>query len=109
MQFSEYQKKSRETAIYPDIGKNFVYPTLGLAGEVGEIAEKVKKIIRDAGGVVSTEKRLEIAKEAGDCIWYWAQLCSEFGLDCDEVARDNLAKLASRKARGVLHGSGDNR
>lgn len=110
MTFDEYQKLSRETAMYPDImGKNFVYPTLGLVGEAGEVAEKMKKIFRDDGGELSLEKQKEIAKELGDVLWYLAQLTSELELTLDEVAKLNLEKLNSRKERNKLHGDGDNR
>jgi NTP pyrophosphatase (non-canonical NTP hydrolase) len=106
---TEYQKKARSTAIYPDIGENIYYPTLGLAGEVGEVCNKIKKIQRDKGGQWSEEDRQTIKKEIGDCMWYVASVCSEFQLDLGEVAQANLDKLASRKERGVLQGSGDNR
>jgi NTP pyrophosphatase (non-canonical NTP hydrolase) len=109
MTFEEYQKKSRETAIYPDLGKNFIYPTLGLAGESGEVAEKIKKILRDKGGVVDEETKVEIAKELGDVIWYLAQISTELGLSLEEIASENIKKLQSRKERGVLGGGGDNR
>jgi NTP pyrophosphatase (non-canonical NTP hydrolase) len=109
MEFNEYQKQSRTTARYPNAGNNFIYPTLGLAGESGEVAEKIKKIIRDDGGLVSGEKREEIAKELGDVLWYVSQIAAELGLSLDHVARGNLEKLASRAARMKLGGSGDNR
>lgn len=109
MTFKEYQKHSRLTAIYPDINKNFVYPTLGLAGEAGEVAEKIKKVLRDDKGIVSEEKKKELEKELGDVLWYIAQLATELGLSLDEIASANLKKLLSRKERGVLRGSGDNR
>ncbi len=109
MTFEEYQKESRKTAIYPDIGRNFVYPTLGLTGEVGEVAEKVKKILRDNAGIVSNERRDEIQKELGDVLWYIAQLATEFDISLEDTAWKNLQKLFSRKERGVLHGDGDNR
>jgi len=109
MTFEEYQRRSRESAIYPNQGKNFVYPTLGLSGEAGEVAEKVKKAIRDEGGVIVKERRADLRKELGDVLWYVAQLASELGLSLDDVAEENLQKLASRKNRGQLHGSGDNR
>lgn len=109
MNFQEYQNKSRKTAQYPDAGKNFVYPTLGLSGEAGEVAEKVKKIIRDKGGVVDDETRDAIKKELGDVLWYVAQLSTEFGLSLDEVAEGNIVKLYSRLERGTIQGSGDNR
>lgn len=109
MTFNDYQQESRKTALYPDLGSNFIYPTLGLAGETGEVAEKIKKIIRDDNGFVSEEKRQEIKKEMGDVLWYLAQLATELGLDLDDVARSNIEKLASRLDRGALNGSGDNR
>ena len=109
MDFKEYQKESKKTALYPDSGNNFVYPTLGLSGESGEVADKIKKIIRDEEGQVSEEKREEIKKELGDVLWYVAQLATELHLDLEDIAKTNLEKLFSRKARGVLGGSGDNR
>lgn len=107
--FHDYQLQSRETAVYPDAGRNFVYPTLGLAGEAGEVAEKVKKVIRDKGGRIDEETRALLAKEIGDVLWYCAQLATELGLRLGDVATQNLAKLRSRKERGTLAGSGDNR
>lgn len=109
MQFSEYQKLSRETAIYPKLGANFVYPTLGLTGESGEVAEKIKKILRDKENKIDNETREELKKELGDVLWYLSQLCTELELKLEEVAVFNLKKLASRKERNVLHGRGDNR
>jgi len=109
MTFEEYQTNSRKTAMYPNLGNNFIYPVLGLAGEAGEVSEKVKKIIRDDEGVVTESKREEIKKELGDVLWYVAQLCTEFGLKMDDVAIYNIEKLRSRLERGVIHGSGDNR
>ena len=110
MTFDEYQKKSRETAAYPEIGgKGFVYPVMGLAGEAGEVAEKVKKIFRDDGGRITEERKEMIKKELGDTLWYLAQICTEFGMSLDEVALNNLEKLLSRKERGKITGDGDNR
>ena len=109
MTFEEYQKKSRETAIYPDLGNNIVYPTLGLAGESGEVAEKVKKVIRDNAGVVSEDRKTLIEGELGDVLWYVAQIASELKISLDDVAKKNIEKLASRKERGKLSGSGDTR
>ena len=109
MEFNEYQKLARTTAIYANKDKNFVYPTLGLVGEAGEVAEKIKKIIRDGDGVVTDEKRQELKKELGDVLWYIANLGIELGLNMDDIASLNIEKLKSRQDRGVLHGSGDNR
>jgi NTP pyrophosphatase (non-canonical NTP hydrolase) len=109
MRIGEYQQRSRATAAYPDAGENIVYPTLGLAGEAGEVAEKVKKLIRDDGGVMSDERRAALAAELGDVLWYVAQVATEAGLELDAIAEDNLRKLLSRQERGVLSGSGDRR
>ena len=109
MKFSEYQEKSRVTALYPDKDNNFIYPTLGLVGESGEIAEKIKKVLRDDNGQLSEEKKVEVAKELGDVLWYIAQLATELKLDLDEIAQGNIDKLYSRLDRGVIGGSGDNR
>ena len=109
MRFSEYQSRSRETAVYPEAGNNIVYPALGLCGEAGETAEKVKKAIRDDGGTLTEERREAIAAELGDVLWYVAQLATEAGLELEEIAQANLDKLASRQRRAVLHGSGDDR
>jgi NTP pyrophosphatase (non-canonical NTP hydrolase) len=109
VQLSHYQHRSRATAVYPDAGENLTYPALGLCGEAGECAEKVKKAIRDDGGALTEERRDALAAELGDVLWYMAQLATEAGLDLDEIAEDNLAKLLSRKERGVLQGSGDSR
>lgn len=109
MDFKDYQEKARITAIYPDIGKNIYYPTLGLCGEAGEVAEKVKKIMRDDFGIISEEKRKELEKEIGDVLWYVAALCGELDISMDSVAEKNIEKLFNRRDRNVLHGSGDNR
>lgn len=109
MEFSEYQRKSRKTALYPKIEKGFVYPALGLAGEAGEVAEKVKKIFRDRAGKVDAETGQAIEKELGDVLWYVAQLATEFDLSLDEVAEKNIKKLYSRMDRGKLQGEGDDR
>jgi NTP pyrophosphatase (non-canonical NTP hydrolase) len=109
MLISDYQELSRRTATYPGAGENLVYPTLGLAGEAGEVAEKVKKLLRDDGGVMSDERRAALAGELGDVLWYVAQVATEAGLDLEEIAQANLDKLLSRQRRGVLSGSGDSR
>lgn len=109
MDFQEYQQQSRQTACYPQAGSNFLYPTLGLCGEAGEVAEKIKKVIRDRGGQIDAETQAAIAKELGDVLWYVAQLATELELDLNAIAAANLEKLRSRQQRGVLQGSGDNR
>lgn len=108
MTLNDYQNKALETAIYPEEAK-VVYPTLGLTGEAGEVADKVKKIIRDNNGQLSDEKKLEIVKEIGDVLWYCATLSHDLGFTLEEIAQMNYDKLHSRQLRGKLHGSGDNR
>lgn len=110
MEFEYYQEKSKETAIYPKInGKSWLYPALGLPNEAGEVAGKLKKIIRDHDFEMTEEMRLEIGKELGDVLWYTAQLATELDLSLDKIAQENLNKLEDRQKRGVLKGSGDNR
>lgn len=109
MTFAEYQAESKKTALYPDQGKNFVYPTLGLTGEAGEVAEKIKKVLRDSGGQVHEATKIELQKELGDVLWYLAQLSTELRLNLDDIATHNIEKLRSRQQRDQLHGSGDNR
>lgn len=106
--FNEYQEFTRETAIYPK-ETALQYLTLGLTGEAGEIANKVKKVIRDDNGQLTLEKATDIAKELGDVLWYLTRLSDELGIDLCVIAMDNLNKLESRKERGTIGGSGDNR
>lgn len=109
MDFDEYQEEALKTAVYPGIGNNFIYPTLGLAGEAGEVAEKIKKIIRDKKGVVGEEDKLALKKEIGDILWYVATLSKELGLSMNEIAAMNVEKLRSRHERNKIHGKGDDR
>ncbi|MEK7189405.1 MAG: nucleoside triphosphate pyrophosphohydrolase family protein [Patescibacteria group bacterium] len=109
MNFNDYQKLSRRTALYQNKGNNFIYPTLGLAGETGEVAEKVKKILRDKNGVVDEATKDSLKKELGDVLWYLTQLATEFGLSLNDIADANLKKLSSRMARGKIGGDGDER
>jgi NTP pyrophosphatase (non-canonical NTP hydrolase) len=106
MDFSEYQKGAKTTAIYPDrLEGRFFYPSMGLAGEVGELLNKIKKIARDDAEV----SKDEIKGEVGDILWYLSQICTEFGIELDDAAAYNLEKLRSRRERGKIGGSGDNR
>lgn len=108
MTLNEYQQKALETAVYPQEYK-IIYPSLGLTGEAGECADKVKKVIRDNGGQFTEEKRLELAKEIGDVLWYCATFANDIGYDLETIGQMNNDKLHSRQERGVLGGSGDNR
>jgi len=94
MDFKTYQKKARETAQYPDLGSNNIYPTLGLVGEAGEVAEKVKKVIRDKNGIFDNESKLGIKKELGDVLWYISNLCTELNF--------NLLKIKSIAISSVI-------
>lgn len=105
---NQYQRMALETAIYPDDYK-VVYPALGLAGEAGEVADKIKKVIRDKGGYFSPADCEEIALEIGDVLWYCAVLADRLGYRLDTIGRMNYRKLRSRQQRGMLGGSGDNR
>ena len=109
MDLQTYQAETAKTARYPDVGANPIYPTLGLCGEAGEVADKVKKVLRDHGGHFSDDSRADLALELGDVLWYVARLASELGLDLGAIAAANLAKLASRAERNVIAGSGDRR
>ena len=106
--FDDYQAAAVRTAVYPD-SVRILYPALGLAGEAGEVANKVKKIYRDDGGQVTDHRRVQVAKELGGVLWYVAAVCSDLGLNMGDVARENAAILASRQQRGTLHGDGDER
>ena len=109
MELNDYQRESRKTALYPNVGCNAIYPTLGLVGEAGEVADKVKKILRDKKGEFDKDSKEALKFELGDVLWYISQLSSELGFELDDVANANLQKLNSRKSRGKIHGSGDNR
>jgi len=101
----DYQKRAIKTAIYPT-DYRMVYPALGLAGESGEVCEKVKKYLR---GDDSPNLRKDIEKELGDVLWYVANLASDLGLHLDNIATKNLDKLRDRERRDVLQGDGDER
>lgn len=110
MTFEEYQKQALLTVLSTgDEFKDLLHWVLGITGEAGEVAEKLKKIIRDKDSFVSEDDKLELAKELGDVLWYLAVFANDLGVSMDEIAQTNLDKLKSRKARGVLGGSGDNR
>ena len=105
MYLSQYQKQAAETAIYPK-NKALEYLALGLVGEAGEVANKIKKVIRDGPSPHFEEN---VMQELGDVLWYLAMLSTELGYSLDTIADKNLWKLANRKTRNVLGGSGDNR
>jgi NTP pyrophosphatase (non-canonical NTP hydrolase) len=119
--FKDYQKQTFSTAVFRTktltLAKdnmmlfkllNLSYLGLGL-GEVGELQGKLKKVIRDGEGLVTPETKERLKGEIGDILWYVSELCTELGLEMEDVAMSNLVKLASRKERGLLQGEGDNR
>ena len=108
-EFDEYQKFTATTDIYPDNDFNIGYKALGLTGEAGEVADKIKKIYRDKDGNFNVTDELEIAKEVGDCIWYISRIADAIGFELSGIAKLNVDKLSKRKSEGKLHGSGDNR
>jgi NTP pyrophosphatase (non-canonical NTP hydrolase) len=99
MNFEEYQKQASATALYPNRLKNLAYPTLGLTGEAGEVANVVKKIQRDFGGEITPEIRAKLKDELGDVLWYIAACADELGLTLEEVAEFNVKKLAARHGK----------
>ena len=106
-----YQQLCTETQIYPREHAVF-YPALGLAGEAGEVANKIKKIMRDRKGDVNNlpgEVKDEITSELGDCLWYISALATDLGIGLDGVVVENIRKLQKRKEKGTIHGSADNR
>jgi NTP pyrophosphatase (non-canonical NTP hydrolase) len=110
MTLDEYQAAALTTAQWSgDDLKDLSHWTLGVTGEAGEIAEKVKKIIRDADGEVSPEAKKELMKEIGDVMWYLSTLSHHLGYKFSEVGQHNIDKLADRKTRNQIHGNGDNR
>ena len=103
-----YQQVAKQTAIYPR-EQAIIYPTLGLTGEAGEVANKVKKIIRDDGNKINKGLVQEISAEIGDCLWYISVLADDIGVKLSDIANGNLEKLANRKKKGTIHGAGDDR
>ena len=120
--FKEYQREAnflkismdKFREIFPNTNENVIklvsltYDGLGL-GESGEVQGKIKKIIRDNGGVITEEHKKEISKELGDIMWYVSSMCDTLGLEMEDIASQNIEKLQGRRDRGTLHGSGDNR
>jgi NTP pyrophosphatase (non-canonical NTP hydrolase) len=101
MNFEEYQSEASQTALYPRRMSNLDYPTLGLAGEAGEVANIVKKIQRDNDGVITDEIRGKLKDELGDVLWYISACADELGLTLNEIAEFNVGKLAKRHNRAA--------
>ncbi|MEV6282009.1 nucleoside triphosphate pyrophosphohydrolase family protein [Kribbella sp. NPDC051770] len=109
MDLNEYQQLALRTASPKDKPNEVFQLLLGLVGETGEIAEKAKKIVRDRGSDFTQWDTEDLTKELGDTLWYLAVLADYFDIPLEEVGRRNIAKLADRRQRAVLGGSGDNR
>lgn len=116
MNFNEYQKRALTTDV-SGTGKTtyhvnelpFLKQLLGLVGETGEFADKIKKILRDKDGIMTDKDRAESVKELGDILWYLAVVSSYLGVELEDVARQNIKKLTDRAKRGVIKSQGDNR
>lgn len=109
MNFAEYQEMARSTAVYP-AQYQVIYPSLGLNGEAGEIAELIKKWIRDEQSHnMSEERKSKLLYELGDVLWYLANIASDLNLSLDMIAQLNIDKLKDRQDRNMLHGDGSNR
>ena len=108
MDMNHYQSEASKTAKYPE-ADGLVYCVLGLASEAGEVAGKLKKAIRDEGGVLSESRKSDIISELGDVLWYCAMVALELDTTLSSVAQANLDKLFDRKDRGVIGGDGDKR
>lgn len=113
MEFDKYQKECRKTdvgtAAQDCLEPGWLYYTLGISGEAGELTEKIKKLFRDKNGVIDDEFLDNIKKEMGDILWYMARFADQFDIDFADVAKTNIEKLSSRLERNKLHGEGDNR
>lgn len=110
MTFLEYQQEAHETSQNTKIGNDtLAYAVLGLSGEAGEVANKVKKIYRDGKGKISPEAKAALVKELGDVLWYIAEIATQLGLNLDGIAAVNLTELRGRALRGSINGSGDER
>ena len=115
MNFNDYQKLAKKTDYFSSknerkiFGNNLVNATLGLAGESGEFADKIKKLYRDRKGKMDVATKQDLIHELGDILWYIAKMARELDVKLDDVARLNIEKLMSRKKRGVITGQGDHR
>lgn len=108
MEINDYQKSALATAIYPNDG-TVSYLALAISGEAGELADKVKKVLRDKDGVFTEADKKALALELGDVMWYVANLSEVIGYQLSDIAQMNIEKIAGRVKRGTLHGAGDNR
>lgn len=109
MDFNDYQEGTRKTRMESTYSYPVTYPALGLAGEAGELAGKVSKVMRDQNNVLTPDDVLLLKKEVGDCLWFLSELCADLGITLEDAAKANYNKLMDRLARNVISGSGDER
>lgn len=115
LSFNDYDARASQTAIYPELSVASrrlgasLYPALGLAGEVGEVMEQLKKAIRDGHGMLTGERKAKLKKELGDVLWYLSAVSRELGFTLEEIAQTNIEKLSTRSEAGTLHGEGSDR
>jgi NTP pyrophosphatase (non-canonical NTP hydrolase) len=107
MELNDYQNQAAEFAFYKN--DDLSYCALGITGEGGEIADHIKKMIRDDKNVLTDDRKDHLLKELGDVMWYVARMAGKLGYSLNDVAKANIVKLQDRTRRGTQHGSGDNR
>ena len=108
LDFKEYEKVAMSTKVGWN-NNEILYPLIGMCGETGEVADKIKKVLRDKNGDFSEDDRIEILKEIGDTLWYMTALCHDLGYSLEDAANINLSKIVKRRAENTIHGEGDNR
>jgi NTP pyrophosphatase (non-canonical NTP hydrolase) len=108
LDLDHYQQMAFQTAVYPERGtltvNAILYCTMGLVGEAGEVANQVKKILRDDNGVLELDRQLKLIDEVGDCLWYVAMLARELGMRLSEIGEMNVKKLEDRRIKNLIHG-----
>ncbi|EEF84464.1 nucleoside triphosphate pyrophosphohydrolase family protein [Borreliella spielmanii] len=109
MELNEYQEKAKKTAKYQNKKEELILTTLGLAGETGEVVEKIKKLGRDKNYIIDDEYLISIKKELGDVLWYLSTLSNNLGITLEDVALTNLKKIQKRHENGTINGEGDDR
>lgn len=110
MEMNEYQNLASKTAVFDEeVLPPIAAATLGLVGEAGEFAEKIKKMFRNDDGKISDEKKEDLKRELGDVLWYLSQLSRLLDVSLEDVATTNIKKLKDRKEREVIKSEGDNR
>lgn len=113
MEFYEFEENCHHTDVGTSaqdvMSPGWLYYVLGIAGETGELCEKIKKLFRDKGGIIDDEFKDMVKKESGDVLWYLTRLANQFDITLEEIAQANSDKLIDRMKRNVIHGDGDDR